>query len=87
MLLRPGGVDGVGFSPTNATVFACARPLPSVFEFVGYEFVSFRSALAIGKGADVYEDFLPTPIGCDEAEAFVIRPFGDTTLVAHGKWV
>jgi hypothetical protein len=55
------------------------------FDFVGYEFISFRSALAIGKGADMYEDWLATAIGRDEAEAFVILPCGDTTLIAHGK--
>lgn len=56
-------------------------------EFVGYDFVSIRSTLPIGKGTDVYEDLLATPIGRDEAKAFVILPRGDATLIAHGDWI
>jgi hypothetical protein len=56
-------------------------------EFVGYDFVSLRSALPIGKGTDVYEDLLAATIGSDEAEAFVILPRGNATLIAHSDWI
>ena len=54
-------------------------------QFIGDEFLPFRPAPPIRKGADMYEDLLSATIGRDEAEAFVILPSCDSTLIAHGR--
>lgn len=64
--------------------FRLGTPLTIDGKFVGNEFVFRRSAQSSGKGADVHEDLFSTAIGRDEAEAFVILPDGNSTLITHG---
>jgi len=53
------------------------------------QLVPLRPALSVGELADMQEDALAAAVGRDEAEAFVVVPGGDSSLMAHGGggWV
>src|SRR5690606_22904634 len=69
----------------EGNAFRLGAPLVVADALVGHQLAPLRPAPPVGELADMQEHALAAAVGRDEAEAFVVVPGGDSSLMAHGE--